>query len=176
MRVPPTRLSSVLAELSRLGTERSRHLTTQDVTSRVADVTSRVTSARTAIARLRSLYTRAKKVTDVIAIEEELSTREATLESLEAQQRALAQQTATASVTLYLLNRHAAPPPVHHRSGFIGGLENGWDAFVRAASWVATAAGAVLPFALVVLLIAVAGRFAWIRLRGARPATPGPES
>jgi hypothetical protein len=174
MRVPPTRLSSVLGQLSRLGTERSRHLTTRDVTSRVADVTSRVSSARTAIARLRTLYSRAKKVSDVIAIEAELSTREAGLESLEAQQRALAQQTATASVTLYLLNRRAAPPPVHHRSGFVGGLENGWDAFLRVASWVATAAGALLPFAVIALLVAVAGRFVWVRLRAPRPA-PKPE-
>jgi hypothetical protein len=64
---------------------------------------------------------------------------------------------------------------VHHRSGFIGGLENGWDAFVRAASWVATAAGAVLPFAVVLLLVAVAARLVWTRLRPGRDAAPEPE-
>ena len=55
-------------------------------------MTSRVASAQQAIVRLRTLYGKAAKVRDVIAIEGELNSREADLESLQAQQRALAAQ------------------------------------------------------------------------------------
>jgi hypothetical protein len=170
LRVPPDALSAALQELARLGTERSRHVSTQDVTSKVADVNSRVTSARESIARLRALYQHAVKIADVIAVEGELSDRESDLESLEAQQRALAAQTSMATITLSLTST-AAPvtkPPAQHRAGFLGGLRNGWDAFAGGAAWVATAVGAVLPFALLLAVLAVIVRLLWPRLRPAR--------
>lgn len=182
LRVPPDDLTGVLDELSKLGVEQSRHLSTEDVTSKVADVASRVDSARVAIARLRDLYQHATKVADVITIESELSGRESDLESLQAQQRALGAQTATATVTLSLYNSKAAlivKPPAkhHHRSGFLGGLQNGWNAFSHGAAWLATALGAVLPFALLFIILGLAGRLLWPRLRPVRqPAPAGPPS
>jgi hypothetical protein len=179
LRVPPEDLSTVLHDLSALGIEKSRQLSTRDVTSRVADVTSRVASSRAAIARLRVLYQHAVKVSDVITIESELSDRESDLESLQAQQRALDAETSTAAITLSLVSappvKHKVVPATHHhRSGFVGGLLNGWDAFARGAAWVATAVGAVLPFAVLLAVIALLIRLVWPRLRPPREpaATP----
>jgi hypothetical protein len=167
LRVPPAGLTPVLGQLGRLGHEVSRQLSTTDVSEKVADVASRVGSARESIARLRTLYASAKKVADVIAIESELSTREADLESLEAQQRSLARQTAMATITLTLRTAvPAAAAPRHHtRGGFVGGLEHGWHGFVTAAGWVATAFGTLLPFLLVLAVLAVPGWLAWRRRR-----------
>jgi hypothetical protein len=67
----------VLTQLAKLGKETSRSGSARDVTTKVADVNSRVASAQQAIDRLRSLYAKATKVRDVIAIEAELNTREA---------------------------------------------------------------------------------------------------
>jgi Domain of unknown function (DUF4349) len=179
LRVPPEDLTAVLGKLSHLGTEKARHLSTKDVTSKVADVNSRVDSARVAIARLRDLYQHAVKVADVINIESELSGRESDLESLQAQQRALSAQTSMAAVTLSLTS--AAAPVVkpkvthhHHRTGFVGGLQNGWDAFSRGAAGLATAAGAVLPFAVLLVVLALAARLLWPRLRPTRRPEPVP--
>jgi hypothetical protein len=179
LRVPPEDLSTVLHDLSALGIEKARQLSTRDVTSRVADVTSRVASSRAAIARLRVLYQHAVKVSDVITIESELSNRESDLESLQAQQRALDAETSTAAITLSLVSappaKHKVVPVTHHhRSGFVGGLLNGWDAFARGAAWVATAVGAVLPFAVLLAVIALLIRVLWPRLRSPREpaATP----
>ena len=169
LRVPPPSLTSVLGQLSRLGHERSRQLSTTDVTERVADVNSRVASAQEAIARLRGLYASASKVADVIAVEAELSQRESDLESLQAQQRALQRQTSLASITLTLQTATppAKPAPKHHhhatRSGFVGGLDRGWHGFVAAAKWVGTAVGTLLPFLALFALIGLAARFAWRR-------------
>jgi hypothetical protein len=177
LRVPPEDLASVLTELSQLGAEKARHLTTKDVTSKVADVDSRVASARGAIVRLRDLYQHAVKIADVINIESELSSRESDLESLQAQQRALATETSLATVTLSL-TAAAAPvvvhKPAHHhaRTGFVGGLQNGWDAFSRAAVGIATAVGAVLPFAVLLIVLALIARLLWPRLRPVRRPEP----
>lgn len=180
LRVPPDQLDDALNRLSALGVEKSRHSTTRDVTARVADVTSRVASAEGSIARLRQLYRSATKVPDVIAIENELATRESDLEALQAQQRALAADTTTARITLTLIRQSAPPPPppppAHHRSGFIGGLLNGWDAFRDGADALATAAGAVLPFLAVIVVLFIGWRVLWPRLRPPRrtqaPAEP----
>lgn len=175
LRVPPDSLPSVLHELSQLGSEKSRSLSTTDVTERVADVNSRVASAREAIVRLRTLYARATKVPDIIEVESDLSGREASLESLEAQQRSLARQTALATITLTLQTAPkvvARPKPKHHTSpgGFVGGIKRGWHGFAAAAGWVAGAIGTVLPFAALVVLLAIAGRLAW----GRRPRRTAP--
>jgi hypothetical protein len=180
LRVPPTELQPTLRALSKLGTEKSRQLSTTDVSEKVADVTSRVTSSREAIARLRGLYAHATKVADVIAVEGELSTREADLESLEAQQRSLARQTSTASISLTLQTAPkkavVAAKPAKKSGGFVGGLRRGWDGFSSAAAWLAGAFGTVLPFLVLMVILGLAGRFAWTRLPHRPAPTPAPTS
>jgi hypothetical protein len=182
LKVPPEQLSPVLSQLSKLGIERSRRQSTQDVTARVADVKSRVDSAEREIARLRVLYQHARKISDVITIEAELSQREGDLESLQAQQRALSAETTTATVTLTL----TSPPPVtkkvakshpHHDNAFVAGLKRGWHAFTAGVAALATVIGAVLPFAILLLVLALLARALWprfgARLRPRR-TTPAP--
>lgn len=187
LKVPPEQLSPVLSQLSKLGVEQSRHESTQDVTARVADVKSRVDSAEQEIARLRVLYQNARKISDVITIESELAQRETDLESLQAQQRALAAETTTATVTLTL----TSPPPLarkvhhehkktHHVSGFLAGLEGGWHAFTGGLSVLAMIVGAVLPFAVLLVVLGLLARVLWpsfgsrLRPRRAPAAPPSP--
>jgi hypothetical protein len=174
LRVPPTQLFEVLSDLAKLGEEKTRQVSSKDVTEQVADVNSRVASAREAIARLRSLYDHATKVADVISIESELGQRESDLESLQAQQRALSRQTAMASVTLNLQTKPVTKPHEKEQKkkdqgGFLGGLSRGWDAFVGGAGAVATGIGAALPFLVLLVLLAGALRLVWPRLRHSTP-------
>jgi hypothetical protein len=179
LRVPPAQLRPVLDQLAALGKEKSRSLSTTDVSEKVADVDSRVASARDAIARLRALYSSATKIGEIITVEGELSGREADLESLEAQQRTLARQTAMAVITLTL---QTAPKPAvvkphtshKHYTGFVGGLRRGWDGFVDAANGVAIAFGTLLPFLVLILALAVGGRFAWRRFPHRTAPAPAP--
>jgi hypothetical protein len=174
LRVPPQSLGDVLSRLALLGKEQSRHQSSRDVTTEVADVDSRVRSATSAIAQLRALYDKATRVSDIITIETELNQRETDLESLQAQQRALAGQVSMATVTLYLVT--PAPVAHHHKShgGIVGGFTNGWHAFTRAAVALVTGVGAALPF-LVLLALAWA---VWLGVRrrrsdgGASPTSP----
>lgn len=175
LKVPPQSLEPVLNQLAALGKELQRTSSTKDVSSEVADVASRTLSARKSLARLRALYTEATKVGQVIAIESEIATREADLESLEAQQRALSSETATSTINLSLTAAKHVPPPVkpdHARGGFIGGLTHGWDAFVTTMTALVTALGAVLPFLLLVLFAGAIGWHWRHRLRRPRPSEP----
>lgn len=164
LRVPPAALLSVEKQLAALGTEQSRSGSTRDVTGKVADVASRVKSAQDAIVRLRALYARASKVSDVIDVEDQLSSREADLESLQAQQRALTQETAMATVTLRLVTASKVVAKKHHhpakrQHGFVAGLKSGWHGFTAMLSWLATVLGALLPFLGLVLVLVL---LAWL--------------
>jgi len=179
LKVPPDSLDGVLDRLAALGTEQSRNVSTQDVTQQVADVGSRVQSARDSIARLRTLYDHATKVSDVIAIEGELATRESDLESLEAQQRSLTAQTSMATIRLGLTTATPPPAPPHrttHPHGIAGAFVTGWHGFTSAAAWLARALATALPFLVVLLLLAGGGLLLWRRRpTPVPPPAPAPD-
>ena len=180
LKVPDPALPRVLNDLSALGKELSRQSSSRDVTGEVADVNSRVKSAQASIDQWRALLSQATKLGDIIALESQLSEREADLEALQAQQRALSAQTAMATITLTLSTPSAAT--VAHKKhqdkgGFVGGLQRGWRAFTHGAGAVAAGVGAALPFLVLALLIGGAALLLRRRLRGARPpgiAPPDP--
>jgi hypothetical protein len=158
LRVPPADFGHTLDALGGLGRELDRARSAEDVTAQVADVDSRVRSAQASVARVRTLLSRATTVGEVVRIESELSQRESDLESLEAQQKALAGLTdlATVAVTFVTPAHHAAPVHhvAHHRDlGFLAGLRGGWDAFAAGVTVALTVLGAVLPFLVLVLVI-----------------------
>jgi len=177
-KVPAAAYQPTLTALDRLGTKRSETQQAQDVTGTVADVNSRVASAEAAIAQLRKLLTRAGSVGALLTVQEQINQEEASLEALQSQQRALARETAYATISLTVTR--AAPPPApghHHKAaaGFLRGLAAGWHALRTAVTWILTVAGAVLPFVIpagLAVLAAIAGRRWWVgrRRAGATPA------
>lgn len=178
LKVPPARMDGLLDQVGGLGEERQRSSTSQDVTEDVADVGSRVATMQASIARVRAILARADKIGDVVAVEGELSRRVTELEALQARQRTLAGQVGYATVTVRLsTSSNAAVVPVEEeRSGFLGGLEGGWDAFTATLGWLLMVLGALLPFLLVLVPLAYGARYAWRRSRRPVPApAPAPE-
>lgn len=169
LRVPVERYDDVLDELEGAGTLLRRNAKAEDVTDQVVDVESRVKSQRASVARVRELMDRATKLSDVVALEGELSTRQAELEALLAQQAALKDRTSLATITLSLSE---TPEPVKRAEkkddepGFTDALAGGWDAFVTMLRWVAVVFGAVLPFAVVAAVLLLL----WLRV--VRPRLP----
>jgi hypothetical protein len=176
-KIPVSTYPGTLAALTGLGTKLSETQRTQDVTQTVADVNSRVASAEAAIIQLRKLLARAGTVNGLLTVQDQINQEEASLEELMAQQRALAGETTYATISMVV----QGPAPVHHHhhrakpvAGFLGGLTAGWHALRRAVAALLTVAGAVLPFAVVLALLAAAGYAARRRLTrrkaGASPA------
>ncbi|REE95262.1 uncharacterized protein DUF4349 [Thermomonospora umbrina] len=162
-KIPSDRYAVTLDELTRrLGRRLSLGQQAEDVTEEVADVESRVRSAEAALVSFRKLLDRADTVGEVINVEQEIASRQAELESLQARQKSLAHRTRYATVTLELVGPVA--PVVEEvadddRGGFLGGLERGWNGLVAVVSGVLVAAGLLLPFLVPAALIAwVAGR------------------
>lgn len=173
LKVPPDRYPAVLGQLGKdLGTRLSLHQGTEDVTEEVADVAARVKSAEAALNQMRTLLSKAEKIGEVLEIEREISQRTAELEALQARQKALAARTAMATVTLNLVGPTATPPPDDDEpSGFLGGLATGWDSLVAAAKVGLTVLGVLLPWLVVLAVVAFAVRLLLRRLRP-RPAAP----
>jgi hypothetical protein len=165
LKVPPSALDTVLEQLAALGQEVSRRISTQDVSEQVADVDSRVRSATASLARLRVLYGRASSIQEITTLEADVSQRESDLESLQARQRALAQQTGSATINLHLAGKAAAvaAPTVPTRpTGFWSGLKHGWHSFATSVGWVVTVLGVLLPF---LVLAAALGYAGWVLRR-----------
>lgn len=156
LRVPPSKLESVLAALKGTGdTEYSTESAT-DVTGQVADVNSRIASAQASLTELRGMIDKAASMNDLISLEQALASRESDLESLEAQQRALSDQIQYATVTVGYYQPAAAtasPKPAAHHNGFVTALDDGWHALVAAVRAVLIVVGWLLPFAIVVALL-----------------------
>lgn len=169
LRVPPERVDQLLDALAGFGEEVSRSVSTEDVTTVKADVDSRVESLQASLDRLRGLLAEASDITDLVSLERELAARESDLESLQAQQRALGDQISLATVSLSLV-AEAPEPEEETATGFLGGLETGWDAFRSVGSALLTALGASLPFLVLVGLIV--GTVGWVSRRRHRVADP----
>jgi hypothetical protein len=177
-KVPAAGYPATLSALAALGTLRSETQQAQDVTGLVADVNSRVASAQAAIAQLRALLTRAGSIGALTAVQDQINSEEASLEALQSQQRALARETAYSTISLTVTSP-AAPRIRHHHhhpkaaAGFLRGLTAGWRALRVVVSWILTVAGAALPFAVPLALVALAALAGWRRL-GRRRVSASP--
>lgn len=165
--VPSNRLDHAIAQLGRLGKVVSQSSSTQDVTATFIDTQSRLATMRASVDRVRLLMQRAKDIGQVVTLETQLSKRQADLESLQAQLADVQDSVAQSIVSLTLTTaaaRHTEPVAA---TGFGSGLSAGWHAFSTSVTAVLTAIGAVLPFAVVLGLLAGPALW-WRRQRSAR--------
>ena len=171
LRVPVDKYEEVLTELEGAGKLVERTAKAQDVTDQVVDVESRVKTQRASVARIRELMDRATKLSDVVILEGELSTRQADLEALLARQASLKDRTSLATITLSLSEKPVAKAAEDDDPGIMDALSGGWDAFVSMLRWIVVALAAILPFAAVLALLLLA----WLRLiRPRLPRRPAP--
>jgi uncharacterized protein DUF4349 len=171
-KVAPARFRSVLDSLARLGTVHSRIIKADDVTAQVVDVDGRLQSAETSAQRLRGLLAGAGDVAGVVAVEAELTKREAEIESMQGRLRTLREQVDLATITLQLGARDQVAVS-GDIPGFSQGVRAGWVALVNTLKVSAAVTGSLLPFLPVVALPVVALRRH--RRRGRLPAVASPE-
>lgn len=178
LRVPAAGYQAAMDKLATLGRVTDRQEQAEDVTANLVDLQSRIETMKASVARVRALLAKADKVGDVVAIESELSSREADLESLQRRMAALSGQASLSTITVTLLGVvvGTAKPVVEpdQRSGFLGGLANGWDALVKAGSGFLAFVGTILPFLPIVAVLVLAGWWARRRVR-ARQVSSGAE-
>ena len=168
LRVPSSRFDDAMTAFGTLGDVEQRSTTSEDVTTKVIDNDARVRAAERSIRQIEALLSRAEKLGDIIAIENDLARRQADLDSLKSQQAWLQDQTSLSTINVYL-SRPSTHVTTHETKGFLAGLENGWHALGGATVLALTVLGAVLPFAVVLALFGVP---LWLVVRRRRVAPP----
>lgn len=165
--VPADRLDTFLDDVSRLGTVISRQSSSEDVKQQYVDTDARLKTMRASVDRVRALMARATDIGQIVALESELSRRQADLEALESQMAALKDSIARSPVQVSL----TTDPSVVEtdETGFLAGLKRGWSAFTASASALVTVIGALLPFALLAGVVAYPLAL-WLRRRRATRA------
>lgn len=181
VRVLPTRLETTMTVVAALGRETGRSLQAQDVTDTKVDLDARTAALSTSVTRLRQLLRTSSDVGSLLAVEKQLSSREADLEALQAKRTSLANQVSLASLTVSLYA--TAPPAVKprtgvHPTGFVSAFGSGVHAVAVGLRLAAAGLGYSLPVLVpLVLLLLLAWR---LRPRSApsdpaAPSTTGPD-
>lgn len=171
LRVPPDAAQETVDEIAALGTETARWTSSTSVETTLVDLESRIESQTRAVEQAQELMGRATSLPDVVMLENEVNSRTTELESLKARQASIAGQAERATVTAVLRTRERADE-VEAGAGFLGGLDAGWRALQASVGVLLTVLGAVLPFAVVALLVGWPVRLLVRRWRASRPVGP----
>lgn len=169
VRVPSPDFAKALTAFEEVGELAYSRSSSEDVTTQVIDVEVRISAQRRSIARIETLLDRARNLRDIVLIEGELTRRQAELDSLEQQSAFLEDQTSLSTITVNL-ERTEEKVTEDDDSGFLAGLAAGWDGLTSLTVGLATLVGVLLPFALVLLALGLAGLPVVRRLRPRRPA------
>jgi hypothetical protein len=178
LRIPAGDFSAAMEALKGVAELESASTSEDDVTTKVIDTQTRLKVQRRSISRITTLFGQAQSIRDIMAIEAQLSRRQADLDSLERQAAYLANQTSLSTIAVSV--DEIPPTKVAVKdgddAGFLSGLSAGWHSLTTFAVALATVAGALLPWLVVavilgppVLLLARAAR-----RRRAVPADPNP--
>lgn len=144
--VPSERLDATMEALSQLGEVRTRSSNSQDVEAEFVDVEARIATLEASIERMRDLMTQTNDIDQIVKLETALSSRQADLDALQARLNSLSARIAMSPVTVMLTTTDDLGEP---NGGFIGALEDAWEAMKTSAGILVTAAGALLPWVIV---------------------------
>ncbi len=168
--VPADKLDSVLTQLSALGTVSYRSAQAQDVTATYVDTQARIAPARDSITRVRALMAKATDLQQLLVLESELTRRQSDLDALTQQLADLEQRTTMSEVTATMWTPAAAT--VVEGSGVVGGLNAAWEGLLDSLTLVLTGLAVLLPWLLILGLIAFVTLRVLRRRRAAAPTTP----
>ncbi|SEK92185.1 DUF4349 domain-containing protein [Streptacidiphilus jiangxiensis] len=169
LRIPSASYDTVFGQLGSLGTVLAQQRSSQDVTSQVVDLDARVASEKASIDRLTTLMKQAGSLSDMITLEQAVTSRESDLNSLESQVAALRGQVALSTVTVELFQTATPPPPAKPKtdgawSAAGHALASGWHALYMVGRGLLIAVSASFPFLALAALIAY-GAYRFTRRR-----------
>jgi hypothetical protein len=172
LRVPVADFDAAMAELEDVAQLASSSRSSEDVTGEVIDTEVRIRAQSESLKRVELLLARAQSIRDIVAIEAQLTRRQADLDSLKARQAYLADQTSLSTITVFLERKPDGEREEDDETGFLAGLANGWDGLKAFTTGAATVVGTLLPFTLVLLVLGVP---AWLLVRSlGRRRSPEP--
>lgn len=171
IRVIPSRFQALLGSLNGLGTVESKALGSDDVTAEHADVSARLGTKRALEQRYVALLGQAKKVSEILEIEEKLAEVRGDIEATESRLKTLNDQVAYSTITLVYFQElplNAPDAPVlSFGSRLTQAFYDGWELLTGLVLGLVTAWPLLLGGALAVWAIR-----AWRHRRRKRAAAP----
>jgi hypothetical protein len=172
LRVPATRLDSVRRAVAALGVVTSESSSQDDVTAQHVDMVARLANMRAEEARLRALYSKAGSVSDLLEVEQELTSVRGDIESAQAELAYLDKQVALSTLDVSLSSPGAVIRPAFGVSWGIGdAVTQGVQTAVAVVRAFITGAIALSP---VFALLLLAWGSVWLARR-LRPKEVSPE-
>lgn len=131
IRVSPARFQSLLGSLRGLGTLESATLKTDDVTAEHADVTARLRTKRAVEQRYIALLGQARKISDVLEIEEKIGEMREQIEATESRLKTLNDEVGYSTINLAYYQSIALSTPeapvLSFGSRFVQSFYAGWE-------------------------------------------------
>jgi hypothetical protein len=166
LRVPSSELDPVIADLKKLGRVESETRTGEEVTQQYVDLQARLSNSRNTERRLTDLLRqRTGKLTDVLAVEKEISRVREEIERMEAEKKSLLNRVDFATLNLtvtedYKAQLHIAPDSTlaRFRNAAIEGFKSMIDGIMSLALFVLSYGPSLLLWAGVLFFPA---RFFW---------------
>jgi hypothetical protein len=170
LRVPADQLDATLAEIKALGRVESESQSGQDVTSQYVDLQARLGNARNTEERLTDLLrNRTGKLSDVLAVEQELDRVRGEIEQMEAERKNMSNQVSYATLNANITEDYRAqlqvvPPSTSSRLGnaAIDGYRNVADGVLDVALFLLTNGPSLLLWGAVLFFPA---RLVWKKVR-----------
>jgi hypothetical protein len=149
--VPTDKADSVIGDLKKLGRVSSYNQSQYDVGQQRADLAARITALTDSLASLRGLQAASTNVSDLLAAEAAISTRQAELDSLIAQRDYLSSQIDMTSISVDVTSTSIGAAD---NLTFLDGIVNGWNSIGTALSLAGVAIGFLLPWIGVLIVLA----------------------
>ncbi|HUS33295.1 MAG TPA: DUF4349 domain-containing protein [Kofleriaceae bacterium] len=168
VRLPSDKFGAIVPRLRELGEIASESTNAADITDQYVDISARLASAQALEKRLIELATERNGTIDsVLAVEKELARVRGEIEGYEGRLRMWNDQIAMSTLTLTLSTR---TPEIVASTSFSGRVSSAFHDSVHAlrevAGWFVVLFVALLPWCLILALIALVGRKAIAKLRG----------
>ncbi len=170
LRVPADQLDATLSEIKTLGRVESESQSGQDVTSQYVDLQARLTNARNTEQRLTDLLRdRTGKLSDVLAVEQELDRVRGEIERMEAERKNMSNQVsfATLNATIsedYKAQLQVVPPSTSTRlsNAAVDGYRSMVDGVVDLALFLLSNGPSLLLWGVILFMPA---RMLWKKVR-----------
>lgn len=168
VRVPPAKFDAINEQLKAVGEVKDMSVVLEDVTKQYVDLDTRINNSRIELDRLYELYDRADNISDLLAIEREITRVETDLELLQQQKQALVSRVDRSTITVTIYEDTPATQQITPSMEGLGSLFFG--ALAVAVSLVVAVTGFLLPMIVVLALL----WFAYKKIRGkaAKPRKP----
>ena len=174
IRVPSAKFSAAMSALEAVDGVVASNRGSEDVTTQVIDNDVRVRAQEASLKRVELLLAEATSLKNLIWIESQLTTRQAELDSLKSQQSWLTDQTSLSTITVDISKKAEVVQEKEddEPAGFLTGLSGGMKALTGTLVALATVLGALLPFAVLALVIGLPVWMVVRRRRGERVPAP----